>query len=286
MRGGIWYTMDFTEILTDSVMDTLKMLPILFAVYLLLEYLEHKATATVVFRFSRGRFAPFFGAIGGLIPQCGVSAAAAGLFTRGAITAGTLIAVFLATSDEALPILLSASCNVGIVAVILLGKLVVGTIAGILIDFLWRQKVVMTETPAETEAVTAPLRLTAIAKEALTRTIHIGLYVLAIISVINITVSAIGEERLSSILMAGNPFLPFITGLVGLVPSCAVSVLLTELLVAGQIPLGAAFSGLCTGTGFGLLILFKQTDIKRSVTILTLTYLSGSVAGLLIGLVV
>lgn len=288
------------EALTHSVSDSLQMVPILFAVYLLMEFLEgrmgrvHRAAGT--FR----RFGPLIGAAVGCLPQCGFSAAAASLYGKGLITGGTLIAVLLSTSDEAIPVMLAGSAGWQQIAALLAAKVVIATAAGYLLQAtVFRSEEAAEDSGAHShhhehkgcggsccgkERFSSPI-LNLIWRAAV-RTVQVALFVMLTVTVIEIALHLIGEDQLGRILLTGSPLQPLLTAAIGLIPGCAVSIILTELYIGGSLSFGAAVAGLATGAGVGYLVLVRECkDRRRVLRIIGLTYLCSAVPGLLLGLI-
>ncbi len=283
----------FLEMLTDLVIDTAKALPILFCCYFLLEFLSSRNKEITLSSATVNRFGPLIGSAAGLIPQCGFSAAATELYNKNAIKAGTLIAVFVATSDEALPILLADLSKVAYILPLLLIKFAAGFILG----YLFNATVFRKETAENYDTVTVDTsscekeehhhhdhKIFELLKHSLYHTVKITAYLLVTMFVINTVILAIGEENLASVLLKGSIFTPFITAALGLIPGCSMSVLLTELFLKGSITFGSAVAGLSVGAGFGYVILFKNKNTKKAFLIVALTYISGALIGILINL--
>lgn len=254
------------SILLDGLIDTLKIIPFLFLTYLLMEFIEHRAGEKAEqFMRSAGGFAPAVGGVLGLIPQCGFSAAVANLFAGRVVSVGTVVAVFLSTSDEMLPIMISGNVAGGKIALLLAYKALVATLAGFAVDL------VLKLMRRESE----PINIDAICDEdnchcergiwysALHHTASISLFVLLITWAINALIYFIGEETLGSV-MYGKPFIGHILAAVfGLVPNCAVSIALTKLCTGGFITVGTMLSGLFSGAGVGILVLFRVNKRPR-----------------------
>lgn len=223
----------------------------------------------------------------GIVPQCRFSAAASNLYAGRIITLGTLLAVFLSTSDEMLPILISEKAPVQTVIKILAVKASIGILAGVLTDFFMRRK---------EESVKEGLRIehmcdhqhchcseNKILKSALNHTFQIFIFIVIITFLLNLLISGIGEERLASVILGKSVFGPVIAGLVGLIPNCASSVALTQLYLKGLLGGGSLIAGLLAGSGVGLLILYKvNDDIKENIRITLLLYGIGVLSGILI----
>lgn len=285
------------EVIEDTLIDALKLVPFLFLTYLLMEYLEHKTgdkTKEVIKK--SGKLGPLFGAILGIVPQCGFSAAAASLYSGRVITMGTLIAVFLSTSDEMLPILISEAAPISLIVQVLLIKLVIGAIAGFIIDavrglIIKRKKVSNKEEEAE-EAIGHICEHDhcdcehGIIKSSIKHTLNILIFIIIITFILNTIVHFIGEENISNAI-ASVPFVGIlVSALFGFIPNCAGSVIITELYLSNLISLGSMMAGLLVGSGIGILVLFKlNKHMKQNFTIAGLLYLIGIISGLIIDLI-
>lgn len=278
------------DVILETLIDSLKMLPFLFLSYLIIEFIEHKSSKKIekILKNS-GSFGPVIGGVLGIFPQCGFSVTAATLYASRVITLGTTISVFLTTSDEAIPILLSNPENMPIIFKIILIKLIIGIIFGFLIDLVFRKKHTQKEDLEETTEHIHSIcshcdcNHSGILKPALKHTFNIFLFILIFAFSLNTIIYFIGEEMLSKVLMNGSIFQPFIAGIIGLIPNCASSVLLTELFLSGSISFASIITGLSCGSGLGIVILFKENkNIKENFKILALVYVIGVSIGLLI----
>ena len=287
----------------DVILDTLKdfgiVLPFLFLTYLFLEWLESRAGAGSRRLLSgAGRFSPVVGGLLGAIPQCGFSAAAAGLYAGRVLSLGTLYAVFLSTSDEMLPILISERAPVLLILKILAVKVVCGIVLGMLTDLVLTPFVRKKEPAPETReagedpAESCPCGCCSgkrswrkILYTAVIHTLKIALYLLVIVFALTTAVHFIGEERLSD-LLTSVPVLPqAVAALVGLIPNCAASVVVTELFLKGALSAGSMFAGLLTGAGIGTLILYRvNRPIRQNVAIVAVLWAMGFLVGLLFDL--
>ena len=277
-------TQHMTEVLLDSFWDTLKALPILFIVYAVFELLEQVMPDKLKFAAARmGALGPLIGAALGLIPQCGVSAAAASLYASGFISPGTLIAVFLATSDEAVPIMLAGAVSVDLLY-LLAAKFLFGVLFGYLTDLLLARRLKKQPEIAPPDAgCEEGTERYAFLWEAVKRTLHIGLVIFLANVLFGAVVELMGEGFFKSLFLEGTLFTPFLSALLGLFPNCATSVIITELYLSGQLGFAGTIAGLCTGAGVGLIVLFKNNrPIKESLLLLLVLYLSGSLSGLLL----
>ena len=276
------------EVLEDALIDSIKLLPFLFITYLIMEYIEHKTSDKAKKAIKKsGKFGPAIGSILGIFPQCGFSVSATNLYAARVITLGTLIAVYLSTSDEMLPIFISEAVPVITIIKILGIKLLIGMVAGFIIDFVLRlknkdedQKIV---DLCEKEHCHCEH---GILKSALKHTIHIFIFILLITLIINTIIYFIGEDTLASFIQL-NPILgPIIAGLIGLIPNCAASVILTQLYLENVITAATMISGLLVGAGVGLAVLFKiNKGIKENIKITALLYSIGVISGIIIELI-
>lgn len=274
------------EIFQDAIIDTIKLLPFLFITYIIMEYIEHKMTNKSKQTIKKsGKFGPIVGSLVGVLPQCGFSASATNLYATRVISLGTLIAVYLSTSDEMIPIFISESMPFSLIVKIIIIKLIIGIIFGFLIDFvisikhkgnLENEKI---EDLCEHEHCHCEEK--GILKSAFKHTLNITIYIFLITVIINFAVYLIGEENISNFI-AKNIFLgPLIVSLIGLIPNCVASVIITNLYIENIINISCLISGLLTGAGVGLLILFKSNkNLKENIAIVCLLYLIGVLSGI------
>lgn len=275
------------EVILDSFIDIVKLLPFLFLTYLLLEYLEHKTgDKTQKLVKGAGKFGPIVGGIAGMLPQCGFSTAASNFYAGRVITMGTLISIYLSTSDEMLPVLISEHASIALIGKILLAKGVIGMVAGILIDLIFKRKDEHEHIHELCEHDHCHCEK-GIFRSALQHTLHIIVFIFAITLVLNLLIYYIGEDAIANLLL--NKFIlgPIIAGIVGLIPNCAASVVITQLYLRGAISVGSMMSGLLVGAGVGLLVLFKvNSDKKDNLKIVSLLYAIGVISGILIDVIV
>lgn len=275
------------DVIMDTLLDTVKLVPFLFLTYLAMEYLEHKTgrKAQGLVR-KAGRLGPVIGGALGIVPQCGFSAAASGLYAGRVISLGTLLAIYLSTSDEMLPVLISEQAPAGTIATILLSKMLIGILAGFIVDFIFsahRENHHHIHTICEQEH--CHCEEGGILRSALVHTLRIGAFILIITFLLNLLFFLVGEDALAELVLNRRILGPVLAGLVGLIPNCAGSVVITQLYLEGVIGAGAMLSGLLTGTGVGLLILFRVNhDRKEDLKILGLLYFIGVLAGIVVGL--
>ena len=278
------------EVIEDALIDSVKLLPFLFITYLIMEYIEHKTSAKSKEAIKKsGKFGPIIGSILGIFPQCGFSVSATNLYAARVITLGTLISVYLSTSDEMLPIFISEAVPVTTILKILGIKLVIGMIAGILIDLCLRLK---NRNKDEEEKIVDLCEKEhchcdhGIIKSALKHTISIFIFILIITVLINIAIYFIGEDRIAGFIEI-NPLLgPVLAGIIGLIPNCASSVILTQLYLENIVTATTMISGLLVNAGVGLAVLFKMNKgIKQNILIVILLYAIGVISGLLLQLI-
>ena len=278
---------EWTHLLEHAVLDALKTLPYLFLAYLLIEYTEHRASEKLKNGLQKlGPFGTVGGALIGVVPQCGFSVAASNFYAGRMISAGTLLAVFLSTSDEAIPILLSQPGMRRYILPMLGVKLLSAIVFGFLLDALcrlWPSKT--EEAPFEELCAECDCDRHGIIRSALHHTVHIFLFILLVNLVMELAIHAVGEEAISAILLNGSAFQPFLTALIGLIPNCAASVILTELFTAGSLTFGSCIAGLCAGAGMGVVVLFRTNRrVKENVFILAVLYAAAVMTGLLVNL--
>lgn len=278
------------EVIIDGLIDNLKILPFLFATFLLMEYLEDKMKDKTRESLKKaGKIGPLWGSVLGIIPQCGFSAAASNLYAGRVITMGTLIAIYLSTSDEMLPILISTKAPVVLIVEILLVKVVIGIIAGFIMDlvasklFKFEEKDVDIHHFCEHEHCECGH---GIVKPAIKHTLKIFVFLLIVSVVIGIVVELVGLEAISSSVI-GNSFLgPLIAGLIGLIPNCAASVVITGLYIEGALSFGTMIAGLLVGAGVGILVLCRVNEAKKeNVIIISYLYVVGVICGMLLNLI-
>ena len=272
------------DCILDGLLDTLKLLPYLFVTFLLLEWLEHKLSKKNQKILQKNKkYGPLIGSILGALPQCGFSTMAASLFSSKIITMGTLISVFLATSDEMLPIMLSEKIQILEILKIIGFKIIVALIVGILIDILFQSKHPREDIHHLCEKDHCDCDHDGIFLSSIKHTIKIVLFILIANVGINLIIHWIGEETLKNLLLNNNIITYFIASLIGLIPNCASSVIMTELYISNFISLGTLLSGLLTGSGLGVLILLKSNDNqKENIKIISIIYIVGVIVGLLV----
>lgn len=270
------------DVICDTLIDGIRILPFLFLAYLAMECLEHWTGGKMqaVVRKS-GKAGPAIGGILGVFPQCGFSAAAANLYAGRIITMGTLIAVFLSTSDEMLPIMISENVVFSMIGKILLTKVLFALMAGFLVDALFRRK----EEP-QIEHLCERQHChceRGIWRSAFNHTWKIFLYIVVVSLALNFVIALVGEETLAAVVLNKPALSLFVSAFVGMIPNCASSVVLTQLYLGGVLSTGALMAGLMSGSGVGFLVLLRvNEDRKENLMIFGLLYAFGVGVGALI----
>lgn len=272
------------DIMNEALLDSVKLLPFLFLAYLFIEWYDHKANQTSNSRFiSLQRFGPFFGAIVGCIPQCGFSVMAASLFGKRVISAGTLVAVFISTSDEAIPILFGHPEAFDALGFLVIIKIFIGMVAGFVIDRFWKISLV-NHTDIKVDC-SCDGEHSSIWLAALKRTATIFIFLFLINLGLSYVIDMIGDRALASLLLSGSLFQPIIASIIGFIPNCGASVLLTQLYLIDSLSLGSLLAGLISSAGLGLLMLLKSNPRpKENLSIILLVFVIGSLSGVLIQL--
>lgn len=276
-------------VIEETLIDTLKLIPFLFLAYLAMEYLEHRTGEKAQTLIRRaGRMGPVLGGALGIVPQCGFSTAASNLYAGRVISLGTLMAVYLSTSDEMLPILISEKAPAELILGLLAAKAFIGVATGLVIDFVLRRKGVEEHRHIHDICEQEHCHCEeGIFRSALTHTAQIALFIMLVTFILNLTLYFVGEEALADLILNRPVLGPVLSGIVGLIPNCAGSVVITQIYLQGAMSLGAALSGLLTGTGVGVLVLFRvNRDRRENLRILGLLYLIGVVAGILTGFLI
>ena len=275
------------DIILDTLLDSVKLLPFLFITYLLMEELEHKTGGKAKNRIrSAGKSGPVWGALLGVIPQCGFSAAASSLYAGHVITVGTLLAIFLSTSDEMLPIMISEAVAPVVIVKILAAKVIIGMISGLVVEFLYVGVMKKHEKEMDIHVVCEEEHCSCedgIFRSAFKHTLKIFAYILIISFLLNVVIGFIGEDTLAGFFTAMPLVGEAVAALVGLIPNCASSVVITELYLGGIIGAGAMMSGLLVNAGVGLLVLFRlNRDWKQNAGIVAALYGLGVFWGVII----
>ncbi|MCM1173523.1 MAG: arsenic efflux protein [Blautia sp.] len=276
------------DIILDTLSDSIKLLPFLFLTYLIMEYLEHRAGSRMQNAVQKsGGWGPVIGGVLGAFPQCGFSAAASNLYAGRVITLGTLLSIYLSTSDEMLPVLISENAGIGMILKITCAKILIGMTAGLIIDAAGRLR----RKEAEELRIERLCERhhchceNGILKSALHHTAEIFLYLLLISFILNMLLGVIGEDFLANLLLNRPVIGELAAGLIGMIPNCAASVVITQLYLKGILNAGAMMSGLLSGAGAGVLVLLRVNDRrKENAGILALLYGVGVLTGLIVEL--
>ena len=273
------------DILKDALLDTLKLIPFLFIAFLIIELVEHKLKNKEILKKS-GKFGPVIGSLLGGIPQCGFASLATNLYVTRIISLGTLISIYLATSDEMLPIMISEQVELSFILKIVLVKILIGMTCGVIIDLIYQNKHKESFELCENEHCHCHDKKYSLILSSLKHTLNISLFVLIVNILLNAVFTLGLEDLLNKLLLQDSIFGPFISSLIGLIPNCGASVIITELYLNEALSLGSLFAGLLTNSGIALVILFKSNkNLKENFTILGLIYLIGSIIGLIINLI-
>lgn len=275
------------DCLLDALIDSLKILPFLLATYLVLEYIEH-VTGEGMIRLIKnsGFFGPVLGGVLGAIPQCGVSSAASNFYAGRVISLGTLIAIYLSTSDEMLPIMISSATPTNVIMKVILIKIICGVIMGVAIDLIFRKSdfgKAMHFGESDNHMHDDCEEEEGFVMSAVKHTANVILFIFIISFVLNLVIALIGEEGLSSFVLNAPVIGNILSGIVGLIPNCAASVVITNLYLKDAISFGAMMSGLFAGAGIGLLVLFRLNRNKsENIKIVGLLYGISVLLGVLI----
>lgn len=274
------------DAILDAVLDSLKLLPFLLITYLLMEYIEHKTSEKSKNAIKKsGKFGPVIGALIGAIPQCGFSVSATNLYAGRVVTIGTLISIYLSTSDEMLPILISSGTNITLIIEILVIKIIIGMLAGIVIDLIYT-KIKKNIEKEEIHAICEHDHChceEGILKSSIKHTAQIFIFILIASILLNISLELIGEDVLASFILDNKILAPVIACFIGLIPNCASSVILTELFTDGIIGIGTLIGGLLVNSGLGIMVLFRvNKNLKENIKIVSILYLIGVLSGIAI----
>lgn len=273
------------DMIADSFIDSIRLLPFLFLTYLAMEFLEHKAGESMQAVIRRaGKGGPLIGSILGIFPQCGFSTAASNLYAGRIITMGTLIAVYLSTSDEMLPIMISSNAALPSIVKILAVKAVVAAAVGYAVDGICHRDKEDMQIGHLCEQHHCHCE-DGIGKSALRHTLEIFVFILLISLVLNGLIAWVGEDALSSLILDRPILGPLVAGLIGFIPNCAASVIITQLYLEGMLGTGSLIAGLLTGTGVGFLVLLHVNSHRReNLGIAGILYAAGVLAGIVLEL--
>ncbi len=293
------------DVILEALLDSLKVFPFLILLYVLIEVVEEKVSTSKQFiKYTNGKYATVVGAGLGLIPQCGFSVVASDLYAKRYIKMGTLLAIFIATSDEAIPIILSNPDKAYLIFPILFIKFIFAIVVGYVVDIVYnwicKQKtiveIVEPDDHDHLETETAGCCGHHVEEERnslkkffihpLIHSLKILLYIFIVNLVLGLLIHFVGEENVVNFMGNVKWLQPLIVPLVGLIPNCASSVLITQMLVLDGITLGSAIAGLCVNAGIGLAVLFKQNkNVKENIAIVSVLYVCAVVLGYIINLI-
>lgn len=276
------------DIILDTLLDSVKLLPFLFVAFLIMEYIEHKFSNKGKEKISKaGKYGPVLGSILGAFPQCGFSVMATNLYATRIISVGTLISIYLSTSDEMLPILISEKASIPVIIKFLVIKILIGMLSGILIDFVLRKKENKKMNKIKDFCDEHKCNCShGIIKSAIKHTINIMLFLLIITFILNLGFYYLGYDKISKLFLKGNLFSSFVSSFIGLIPNCASSVILTKLYLENVISFSSCLSGLLTSSGVALLLLFRVNESKKeNFKILLTVYLIGALSGFIIEII-
>jgi len=275
----------FIDIVLDTLLDCAKLIPFLFFAFLLLEALEHHASEKINSALaSSGKAGPLVGSLLGCIPQCGFSVFSANLFSNGVIGIGTLLAVYLSTSDEAVIIMLSHPDRKLDILKLLAVKVIIGIVFGYLINLIFKKH------PGPEKHIEDHCKDCGchdehggILKPAIHHTVKTLIFLVIIVFVLNFTVELLGIERLEKLMLTNSVLQPFVAALIGLIPNCAASIFITELYLDGVISFASVVAGLCTGAGAGLIVMFRENrHMKENFKVVGLLYACAVISGLVV----
>ncbi len=281
------------EWLADAIIDSFHVLPLLFLVFLFIEIIEYFYSEKInSFMQKSEKAAPLIGGLAAIIPQCGFSVIASTLYLRKFITKGTLIAIYLATSDEAIPILLAEPDKIYYVLPIIVVKIVIGVCAGYLIDFILKDKKYVLVADDEDchlhheddgccKQSVSKRRKRDLIYHPLRHTLNIFLFILLITVILNFLIEIYGKYDVLPVIFGKIRFLqPIFTALLGLIPNCAISIALTMMLIKGSISFGAAVAGLLSNAGLGIIILLRHKDnFKDTINIIAIILVISIISG-------
>lgn len=265
------------DAILEALIDTTKLIPFLFISFIAMELIEHKLNSKNKLK-KISKYGPLAGATLGLIPQCGFSVVSATLYSARVITLGTLFAIFLSTSDEMLPILIANKTDISIITKILFTKFILGLFFGILVDIIYKTKL---NNKINDICDSDHCHCNdGIIKSSIIHTIKISMFILLTNILLNFIID---KESLTTFINGNKVFSPILSSIIGLIPNCASSVVITELYLENIIGFGSCISGLLTGSGLGLLILFKQNkNLKENIIILLTLITFSSICGIIL----
>lgn len=273
------------DVIVDTLLDGIKLIPFLFIAFLILELLEHKLSGKNKKIIEKsGKFGPIIGSMLGAFPQCGFSVAATNFYSTRIITLGTIISIYLSTSDEMLPLLISEGVDIKLIIKVLGIKILIGMISGFIIDLIFRKKEKNhIHDFCEEEHCNCK---NGVLISTIKHTLNITLFIIIISFILNTIIYYVGEDTLGNLIFRKKVLGPILSSLIGLIPNCASSVVITQLYLGNVISFGAMMSGLLTGSGVAILVLFKvNKNLKENLKILGIVYIIGVISGIIIELI-
>lgn len=275
------------HVFIHTASDTVRMLPFLFVAFLVLEALEHYSSSWIQQTLIKlEKAGPIVGALFGCIPQCGFSVMASNLYAGGVLSLGTLLAVFLATSDEALLILMGHPGYERDILFLLIIKVIIAIVAGYLADLFFSRFICTKKEISDLCHHCGCHNHHGIIRPALNHTVRLFSYIFVFTAILTFIIEAAGLESVSSFLLQGSILQPFLAALLGFIPNCAASVLLTELYLGGALSFASVIAGLCTNAGIGLIVLFKVNENKKECLKFTLLlYGAAVISGILLHMI-
>lgn len=256
---------EFLHIFTHTLEHTASALPFLFGAYLLIEFIEHRhAEKFAAWLAKFGKAGAAIGALLGVVPQCGFSVVAANLYSNRIITAGTMLAVFISTSDEAIPVLLSNPESAGKILPLIASKVLLAIVAGFIVDKAGLFNITKEELDvvAEEHSHCHTEGHNGLLKSTLLHTAKTFAFIFVVMFGLELCIETIGEETFAQFIANESLLQPLVAGIVGLIPNCASSIIIAQLFAEGTISFGAAFAGLSASAGTGLLVLFRN-DVDK-----------------------
>lgn len=277
------------DLLLDTFFDALKTIPFLILAYIIIELIEHRSKdkfASFLLKF--GSKGPAIGAVLGVVPQCGFSVAASNLYANRIITAGTLLAVFISTSDEAIPVLLSNPDGAKKILPLIFSKVFLAIVTGFLID-----KAALFKTPEKDIEYVEEMHSHChsdddggLVQSIIKHTLETLGFIVVVMLALNLAIYFLGEEKMAEFMMGGSILQPLLAGIIGLIPNCAASVVIAQLFAEGALSFGSALAGLSVSSGLGLIMLFKaDVDKKEIIRIAIILFLVPVLTGTVLQIV-
>lgn len=280
------------QLIYDSIVDSLSIVLLLFIIYVLIEYIEHNYSHKIKNAVEKaGKAGPLVGAVAGSVPQCGFSVVLSALYSKNMISIGTLLAVYISTSDEAIPVILANPSKARVVIPLILTKIAIAMVAGFLIDAFYRKRLKKPDLEECVDEVgccghqcdSDKIGIKDILFHPMIHTLKIFFFVLVTTLLINYIIWQFGILNLQRLFLEHNTLQPIFTAAIGLIPNCASSVAIANLYLNDLISFGATISGLSAGAGLGLIVLYKENkDKKNTAIVLGLLLFISILSGILI----